>query len=157
MRNAYQRSQEDEILLADPVDLIVMLYRAAVGSVQKSRQALKAGDIYGRGQEIGRTIAILAELSIVLNHEVGGALSKNLAELYDYLQRQLAAAHQEQSDEKLALVESLLDTLLEGWVGCQQQLKPKTEHEELPAASPALLGAVYNSEFARPEAVSYSL
>lgn len=115
MRNAYQLSQDEEILLAEPIELVVMLYRAAIQAVQKARTHLAAGEITERGQQISRASAILTELSLTLNHEIGGTLSLNLAELYDYLQRLLLTAHQQQSVEKLAQAQNLLETLLDGW------------------------------------------
>ena len=115
MRNAYQLSQDEEILLAEPLELVVMLYRAAVQAVQKARIHLAAGEITERGQQISRASALLTELSLTLNHEVGGTLSLNLAELYDYLQRLLLSAHRQQNGEKLVQAQNLLETLLDGW------------------------------------------
>lgn len=119
MRNAYQISQDEQILQANPVELVIMLYRTAVDAVRLARQHLTAGDIAERGRQISRTSAILTELAISLNHEVGGSLSQNLAELYDYLQRLLTAAHLEQSDAKLSQAQNLLETMLEGWTAAQ--------------------------------------
>lgn len=124
MRNAYQLSQDEQVLQADPVELVIMMYRAAADAIRQSRQHLASGDITERGRQISRASALLTELAMSLNHEIGGALSRNLCELYDYLQRLLATAHAEQSDEKLAQAERLVETLLEGWNAARHEATP---------------------------------
>jgi flagellar protein FliS len=76
---------------------------------------LKLGDIRARSRSVSKAMAIVTELSLSLNHTVGGDLSKNLAELYAYTEKLLIQGNQEQSDPPLAEAERLLSTLLEGW------------------------------------------
>jgi flagellar secretion chaperone FliS len=116
MRNKrYQEPLDDDILTADPVRLIQMLYRGAVDSITTARRYLKLGDIRARSRAISKAMAIVTELSLSLDHNNGGDLSKNLAELYAYAEKLLIQANREQSDPPLAEVERLLSTLLEGW------------------------------------------
>ena len=113
--NSYQNHLEDEILTANPVHLIQLLYRGALDSITSARRYLKLGDIRARSRAISKAMAIVTELSLSLNHTTGGDLSKNLAELYDYAEKLLIEANVEQSDPPLAEAERLLSTLLEGW------------------------------------------
>jgi flagellar protein FliS len=113
--NRYQDHLEDEILTANPVHLIQMLYRAALDSITSARRYLKLGDIRARSRAISKAMAIVTELSLSLNHPAGGDVSKNLDELYGYVQTLLIQANVEQSDPPLAEVERLLSTLMEAW------------------------------------------
>jgi flagellar protein FliS len=106
---------ESKILTAPPLELVRMLYGAAGDAVRKSREHLAAGRISERSREICRALAILTELTSSLDHSRGGDLSRNLAELYDYMQRRLLEANLRQKPEPLAEVQRLLATLLEGW------------------------------------------
>lgn len=127
MRNKrYQESLDDEILTADPVRLTQMLYRGAVDSITTARRYLKLGDIRARSRAISKTMAIVTELSLSLNHTTGGDVSKNLAELYAYTERLLIQANREQADPPLAEAERLLSTLLEAWESCIAANKPAT-------------------------------
>ena len=65
-------------------------------------------------------MAIVTELSLSLNHQDGGEISRNLAELYGYVERLLIQANVEQCEPPLAEAERLLSTLLEGWILCAQ-------------------------------------
>jgi flagellar protein FliS len=141
MRNKrYQESLDDDILTADPMRLIQMLYRGAVDSVTSARRYLRLGDIRARSRAISKAMAIVTELSLSLNHATGGDLSENLAELYAYTEKLLIQANREQSDPPLAEAERLLSTLLEAWEGSivadKQAVTNGTSAEERPAYRP---------------------
>ena len=106
---------ESRILTADPLELVRMLYRAAIDATGRSRAHLTGGRIAERSHEICRALAIISELSGSLDQARGGAVSTNLAGLYDYMQRRLLEANARQKAEPLVEVESLLTTLLVGW------------------------------------------
>jgi flagellar protein FliS len=132
----------ETILSADPVELVHMLYRAAIESIEMARQQLEAGDIRGRSASITKAVEILSELSQSLNHENAPELSRRLAELYDYAQRRFLAANIEQADAPLAEGLRLLQTLLEAWKGvlapAEKAFQPisATPRWNLPAAEP---------------------
>ncbi|MSV35605.1 MAG: flagellar protein FliS [Bryobacterales bacterium] len=50
-----------------------------------------------------------------LDHTAGGELSRNLVELYAYMQTRLIDANTNQADPPLAEVERLLTTLADAW------------------------------------------
>lgn len=106
---------ESRVLSADPTELIAMLYERALELIQTARRDLAANDIAGRSKAIGRAIAVLSELQGSLDHSVGGALSQNLADLYEYMRSRLTTANVHQQDWPLAEVEELLQTLSEAW------------------------------------------
>ncbi len=122
--NACEAYLEGAILAAGPVELVELLYRTALESVRKARQHLRQGDIRSRSRQITRAMEVLGELALSLNHTSGGALSRNLAELYDYMQRQLAQANFQQADSPLAEVEALLGTLLDAWLAINPSSGP---------------------------------
>lgn len=114
-QNPYDAYLESKILSASPVELIGILYGAALDSVREARNCLSAGRIAPRSRAITRAIAILSELGCSLDHAKGGDLSRTLAELYDYMERRLIVANHEQSDMPLAEVLGLLEKLSDAW------------------------------------------
>ncbi|MEZ5401139.1 MAG: flagellar export chaperone FliS [Bryobacteraceae bacterium] len=118
---AYSATHEDRLSDADPLELIRMLYRAAVDAIAKARLALASGDIGQRSAAITRASEILAELTSALDMDQGGELARRLFDLYDYIQRRLQEANFLQADEPLAESHGLLSTLLEGWEQCRPQ------------------------------------
>jgi flagellar protein FliS len=113
--NPYASSLDTKILAATPMELVKLLYQAAIEAVQAARHHLTRGEIVERGRSVSRAVEVLAELSGSLDHEQGGELSARLAALYDYMQRTLLEANFRQADDGLAQAEMLLKTLNEAW------------------------------------------
>ncbi len=111
----HNRYLESEILSADPVKLVRMLYRAAIEATAAARRHLAARQIAERSRQITKAWEILLELSRSLDRSAAGEIGGALAELYPYMQHLLLDANFQQIDQPLAEVEQLLTTLLEGW------------------------------------------
>lgn len=114
-RNAHDSYLEDQVLSADPVELVHLLYQACMNAVGDARRHLAEGRILARARAISKACDILLELTTSLDHDLGGALSDRLAELYGYMHRRLIEANFRQDDAILAEVAGLLETLHEAW------------------------------------------
>jgi len=122
--NRYQDSLEDDVLGANPLRLVQLLYRGALDSITSARRYLKLGDIGARSRAIGKAMAIVTELSLSLDHAAGGDLSRRLADLYAYTEKLLIQANTKQIDQPLAEAEHVLSTLLDAW---QSSAPPETQ------------------------------
>src|ERR1700692_2100009 len=129
--NPYQTYVDDEILTADPLKLVDLLYRGALEAVGCARVKLASGDIKARSAAVTKAIEILVELTSSLDYQRGGELSTQLAALYDYMQRRLIDANREQADAPLAEVEQILETVGEAWA------QVKVPAGELPSSAPS--------------------
>ena len=122
--NQYQTHLETEVLSADPVKLVTMLYRGAIDSVAAARRHLNSGEIRERSRQITKALEILNELMRSLDRERGGQISRSLADLYAYMLGRLIEANTKQIEQPLSEVHSLLITLLEGWKGLRETPPP---------------------------------
>lgn len=111
-RDAYL---ESEILGADSCRLVQLMYEKALEWLGRARLGLSRGDIEARSAAVTKVSEILNELALSVDHEAGGEISRNLVELYDYIQQLLQRANFEQSEPPLAEAQSLIRTLLEAW------------------------------------------
>lgn len=115
----YDKYLEAEVLTADPLKLVMILYRAAIDAVAAARRHLAAGDIRKRSRQITKAWKLVNELRESLRESLddrqGAELSRSLRELYAYMQRRLLEANATQTDEPLAEVGQLLATLHQGW------------------------------------------
>jgi flagellar protein FliS len=115
--SAYDTYLENRVLSADPIELVRILYRLAIDRIREAREHLEKGDIAGRSKAISVASEALMELNVSLDHEVGGELSRRLAQLYEYIVWRLLEANVQQSAEPLNEALRLLTTLLEAWQG----------------------------------------
>jgi len=123
-RNPHNAYLESRILSADRMELVCLMYQAAISEVREARRHLQEKNIRARSASITKAQNILSELTTVLDHKRGGQFSANLARLYDYMMRRLTEANFKQIEEPLAEVLGLLATLKEGWDGIKQQTEP---------------------------------
>ena len=121
LKDMYNTYLEAEVLTADPVKLVKMLYHGALDATTSAREHLRAGDVRARSKSITKAHSIIMELSNSLDLDNGGAIGANLVALYEYMQIRLLAANREQQDGPLAEVERLLKTLLEAWESCASE------------------------------------
>lgn len=115
---------ETRVLAADPLELVRVLYQAAISSVRDARRFLADGKIAERSRAISKACEIVLELNAALDPSRGGELVARLAALYDYMLRRLLEANQQQSDAPLADVLGLLATLGEAWEAIHPPAEP---------------------------------
>ena len=122
-QNLQQNYLESEVLSADPLRLVELLYRGAIEAIQSARVAVKSRDIQQRSKQISKALAIVNQLALSLDHSKGGTISRQLLELYDYMGRRLTEANIQQTEPPLAEISTLLNTLLEGWQFGERETK----------------------------------
>lgn len=114
MYDAHQLYQESEILSAEPLKLVEILYRTGIDALGRARRALASGDVEERGRAVQKTCDVLIELLSSLNKQAG-ELATNLARLYDYILVKVVDGHARASDGSFAEAERLMMTLYEAW------------------------------------------
>ena len=132
VENVYLKNR---ILAADAVELIHLLYEHAMAQISAARVSMACGDVPGRSQAISKALAILGELEGSLDHSAGGAISQNLASLYQYMRRRLIDANVNKDAAALPEVESLFRTLDEGWTGMQKASARPVVETPIPMAA----------------------
>ena len=107
----------------DPHHLVLMLMDGAMQRIAAAHGCLERRDLAQKAQLLQRAIAIIAELRGSLDHQRGGALAQNLAELYEYMTRQLVRANAENKLHLLEEVSGLLTEVRSAWVAVPMALK----------------------------------
>ena len=135
---ALDRYLEAEVLNADPVKLVRLLYRGALEAIAAARRALartgEPGAIAERSRQVLRAWRIVSELGSALDHQRGGDLSRRLAELYAYIAQILLHANIQQSGALLVEAEALLATLAEAWTSVSYTTPPQPDADYSPVS-----------------------
>ncbi|MBN1571502.1 MAG: flagellar export chaperone FliS [Acidobacteria bacterium] len=109
------RYREVAVKTANPLQLIVMLYDAAICSLREARGHIDRKNIAGRSRSLNKCVSIISELQSCLNLKAGGDIAASLDRLYDYMKRRIFAANVEQSVQPLVEIETLLENLRSAW------------------------------------------
>jgi len=110
-QNAVQTGVES----ATPHRLIQMLMEGALDKIAAARGSMERGDIQTKGDQISSAISILDGLKSSLDMEKGGEISRNLEDLYQYMERRLVEAHSGNDADMLDEVSDLLRQIKEAW------------------------------------------
>ncbi|MEY4527900.1 MAG: Flagellin-specific chaperone FliS [Nitrospirota bacterium] len=118
-----QQYQQTQVLTSSRVQLVVLLYDAAIQSIELTRRAIETNNFPDKARFIGRAISIVGELDSVLDYEQGGDIAKSLHRLYDYMLSELIEANTKHLSRKLDGPSRCLMTLREAWreIAAQQQ------------------------------------
>ncbi len=118
--NQYQNTQ---ITTASPEGILLMLYEGAVRFSRTALDRMNRGDISGKGIYIGKTIAIVNELTCTLNHDVGGEIADNLDRLYAYLISEFSNANINNDSKALENAITILSNLCDTWTEAVEAVK----------------------------------
>ncbi len=100
----------------DPHRLVLMLMDGAVQRIVAARASIERGERAQKAQLLQRALAILDELRASVDTQRGGPLAQNLADLYDYMSRQLIRANVEDGVACLDEVLGLMAEIRSAWV-----------------------------------------
>jgi len=111
-----------EVKTADQFELLLILYKGAIGKLQSAKKHLQSGDIEARVAALNKATAMIGELQAALDFERGGQIAQSLDRLYTYMTTRLAKANLLQSEEQIDEVIKLLATLQSAWEEAQTLL-----------------------------------
>ncbi len=109
------RYLENEVLSADPIGLVHLLYEGAIQAIVQAQQYLAEGRIPERSNAITKAMQIVAELQGSLDLERGGEIARRLADLYAYVQDRLIQGNAERNLQALDDALETLTILHQGW------------------------------------------
>jgi flagellar protein FliS len=110
--NQYQQNQ---VGTASPEQILLMLYDGAIRFTRRAIAGIEEEKPEMKLSGISKAMAIIAEFSNSLNHDIGGQIAEDLDALYNFMMRELTAANLKNDIEKLRNVEKLLMDLRQTW------------------------------------------
>jgi flagellar protein FliS len=113
--NPYAGQFEQQVLSADPVELVNIMFDHLIASVVEGRRHLLAGERMARGRSIAKALGLLGELSRSLDMERGGELAQTLRQLYAFVADRLVQAQTQQTEGPLIEAAETLRPLRDAW------------------------------------------
>jgi flagellar secretion chaperone FliS len=110
-----QQYLEQQILSANPEQLLLMLFDGAIKFCRTARKALDSKDYQGVHTNLVKAQKILTELMASLQMEEGNEVTLNLFKLYEYYHYQLVQANLKKSVAPIDEVISHLVDLRKTW------------------------------------------
>lgn len=108
---------------ADPHALVQMLLDAVFDRMVAARGCIERGELAGKAKLLHSCVILIAELRGNLDLDKGGALARNLRDLYEYMTRRLLIANVRSDAGCLTEVLSLLGEIRNAWVAIGPQVR----------------------------------
>ena len=113
--------RQTQVLTASGVQLIVLLYDSAIQATELASDGITRRHQPDKARFLGRAVAIVGELSNVLDFERGGEIAKSLYRLYDYMLSELTQANLRNDASRLEGPLRCLKELRGAWHTIAQQ------------------------------------
>jgi flagellar secretion chaperone FliS len=113
--NPYSGQLEQQVLGADPIELVGIVFDHLIASVMDARQNLLSGDRMARGRSIAKAQGLVGELSRSLDLDRGGELARTLRQLYGFVADRLVEAQTQQLEKPLIEAAETLRPLRDAW------------------------------------------
>lgn len=143
MFQSMSRESLEEISRAFPSRLVVMMYDAAIKSLEDAVAAIGRGDIEARYNATAQTAEIISQLYLALDMEQGGEIALGLSGVYNFILSHLPLVN---FDNDAAIAEqaiTLLRPIRESWQTLDERIQASVADSE--AEGLALAGAVVAS------------
>ena len=121
--HAYNQYKQNDIMLASPEELTLMLYNGAIKFVNQAINAIDENEIEKAHISIVKTGDIIIELIATLNMDY--EISKGLRSLYEYLSDRLMEANIHKDKEILEEVLPFFTELRDTWKEAMEIAKKK--------------------------------
>ena len=143
-RSMAYRYREVAVTTANPIQLVIMLYDAAICTLKEAREHIDHRNIAGRSRSLNKCISIISELQSCLNLKADSEIATSLNRLYDYMKRRIFSANAEQSIQPLAEIEVLLGNLRSAWIELiaqthgtmDQPVAPQLKNQKMATVAP---------------------
>ena len=129
-----------EVNTSNRLKVIVMIYDAAIASLNQAHECHKRNDIIKRNRFISRTQFIINELNNALDTKRGKEIATTLRKLYHFLNRHLNDVLTDNNINKLNESLKILTTLKEAW----EEITKKESKKESSTTDSQNAAAIYH-------------
>ncbi|MBO8129205.1 MAG: flagellar export chaperone FliS [Peptococcaceae bacterium] len=123
--NPYQQYKANAVMTADPGKLTLMLYTGAVKNIKEAIEHVHNNKPAAAHKAITKAQDIVEYLASTLNPAI--EISRNLAQLYDYMYRRLVEANVKKDAAILQEVADMLNELRETWQEAAKSVKNRQD------------------------------
>jgi len=129
---------ESRIRSAHPIEIVTMLYQAAIDNLNAAVGHLKTGDRRARSRAVSKAQEAVHELLVALDHSVGADFTHTLASLYRFCLDRMVTGHSQQSAKPFEEALSVLSTLAVAWREIKERMcdAPADSAVPMPAEEP---------------------
>lgn len=117
--------QENALCGATPIQLVVILYDAAIEDMRQALEAMKAGEVEARAAALRHALLVLQQLQGTLDFEKGAHVARQFEQFYNLIRGKLLEAQLRNSCELMQQQIQYMSEVRSCWIQAEAQLQPK--------------------------------
>jgi flagellar protein FliS len=110
---------------ATPIELVILLYDAAIEDLRRALAAMQASDIEGRSNLVGHALLVLQQLQGTLDFERGGAAASQFEQFYNLVRAKLLEAQMRASPDLMQQQLRAMVEVRDSWMAAKRALQPR--------------------------------
>ncbi len=126
--------QDSAVRGAAPIELVVILYDAAIEDMRSALAAMQQSDAETHAHKIAHALIVLQQLQGTLDFERGGSAARQFEQFYNLLRAKLLEAQMRRSPELMQQQIRYLSEVRDCWMQAKRILQPGTSVASTPAA-----------------------
>ena len=141
MKNTLQAKlayRQSAVRGATPIELVVILFDAAIDDMRRAVTAIKSSDLEARAIAVRHAMLVLQQLQGTLDFEKGGQVARQFEQFYNLVRAKVLEAQLRNSSELLQQQVRFMSEVRDCWLQAEKQLQPTpVSHPPLAATNPA--------------------
>jgi flagellar protein FliS len=129
--------RENSVRGATPIELVVILFEAALDDMRRAASCTEPSEIEERAVTIRHAMLILQQLQGTLDFEKGGLVARQFEQFYNLIRAKLLEAQLRNSPELMQQPIRFMSEVRDCWVHAKKQIEPAPARPPAPVLPPA--------------------
>lgn len=121
MINSYQQYKKHNVMMANPMELVIMLYNGLIKKLRQAENAIGGKDIEAANEHLQNAQDIVMELMMGL--DLSYSIAQDLLKLYEFVHHQIAGINASKQAEDIEPLIGILNSLRNAWEQVHNEYK----------------------------------
>ncbi len=113
MINSYQQYKKHNVMMANPIELVIMLYNGAIKQLHLSEIAIGEKNLEAANEHLQSAQDIVMELMMGL--DLSYSIAQDLLKLYEFVHHEIVSVNASKDPAGIAPVIAIMSSLRDAW------------------------------------------
>lgn len=113
MMNSYQQYKKHNVMMANPMELVIMLYNGIIKRLRQAEIAIDEKDIEAANEHLQNAQDLVIELMMGLDLSYG--IAQSLLNIYEFVHHQITSINVSKQADDIEPLVSILTSLRDAW------------------------------------------
>ncbi len=121
MTNSYQQYKKHNVMMANPIELVIMLYNGAIKQLHLAEITIGNKDVEAANEHLQTAQDIIMELMMGLDLSYG--IAQDLLKLYEFVHHEIVSINASKDASGITPIVNILSSLRDAWEQVRREYK----------------------------------